>query len=322
MVLVVLVLLVVVLDVVVLVDVVVLDEVVVLGTVVVVVVLDVVVVLLGAVVVLELVVLDEVVLELVVVDEEVVDEDVVLELVVLEDVVLELVVVDVVGAPVVTTSWGPFVCSRDLMSAPSDPLVFDTTKANVPFPVTTPVTSNSTHDELGSLGSVPTRATLAGAVFQVMPFSVQPVPVVWSEAPWLEPLDPTRRRSLALTIGATSPLVVNFRYDMTLAPVAWSTRSGSLSKLADGRFCSTRASATAAKVNGVVALAAGSGRATATAPAATTTAAMNMRARGPHSAPREGRDKATGPPARKRPSPMAPGQVATVLWIVRFDHRQ
>jgi hypothetical protein len=193
----------------------------------VVVVLVLVVVVLGmvvlVVVVLELVVLVVVVLELVVL-ELVVLGLVVLELVLeLDDVVVvELVVVVDAG---VTTSCGPLDCARDVKSAPFEPLGFDSTKAKVPFPVTVPVTSNSTQVLAGRLAAVPTSAALAGAFFQVRPFSVQPVPVPWSVAPWVEPFDATRTRSLALPTGALRPVTVNLRYDDTAAVDDCSTRS-------------------------------------------------------------------------------------------------
>jgi hypothetical protein len=186
-----------------------------------------VVVVVGGIV--DVVVLD--VLVVVLVDVVVLD---VLVVVLVDVVVLDVLVVvlDVAGAgasAVVTTSCGPFDCSRDLRSAPSVPLVFDSTKAKVPLPVTALVTSNSTHVPAGSFGSVPTSAARAGAVFHVRPFSVHPVPVVWSDTPWFVPLDPTRSRNFALCTGAVRALVVNLRYEFTAAFAACSTRSGSLS---------------------------------------------------------------------------------------------
>jgi hypothetical protein len=175
--------------------------------------------------VLDVEVVVDVDVDVVVVDVEVVVVDV--DVVVDVEVVV-LVVVVVVVSVVVTTSCGPFgVCSRDLMSAPSEPLIFETTKAKVPLPLTALVTSNSTHVLAGSLGAEASSAPLAGAVFQVRPFSVHPVPVAFTDTPWLVPFDPTRNRSLALWTGAASPLVVNLTYDMTVAFDAWSTRSGS-----------------------------------------------------------------------------------------------
>jgi len=80
----------------------------------------------------------------------------------------------------------------------------------------------------GSFGTVPASATRAGAVFHVMSFSVHPVPVVWSEAPWVEPLDATWNRTLALCTGSTKPVTVNLTYEFVSAPEACSTRSALL----------------------------------------------------------------------------------------------
>jgi hypothetical protein len=231
-------------------------------------------------VVLVVVVLE--VVELVDVDVDVeVDVDVLVVDVLVDVVVLVVVVVVVVGvSAVVTMSCGPLLCSRDLMSAPSEPLIFDTTNANVPLPLTALVTSNSTQVLAFRRGTVASCAPLGGAVFQVRPFSVQPVPVALTATPWLVPFDATRSRSLALETGPASPLVVNLTYDLTAALDECSTRSGSSWKFADARFCSTRASATAVKVTEAGAPPAGAGSATATALAATTTAARNERAHG------------------------------------------
>jgi hypothetical protein len=195
-------------------------------------------------------------------------------------VVVGASVVVVGGDAAVTTSSGLYDCSRDFRSAPSDPFGFASTKAKVPLPVTALVTSNSTQRLAGRPAALATTAPFAGAVFQVMPFSVQTVPVLESVTPWLVPFEPTRRRTLALSTGVVRPVVVNFRYEFTTAFEACSTRSGSVSKLLDGRFCSTRASAVAMNATGAMAPPAGIGLLTAMAPAATTTAATNVRAQG------------------------------------------
>ena len=114
---------------------------------------------------------------------------------------------------------------------------------------------------------------------------------------------------------------MNLTYDITAAFDEYSTRNGSLSKLLEARFCSTRASAAAANVAGSGAPAAGLGSATATAPAATTTTAMNVRAQG---ARRGETDKLRGSqPAGGAAPERHRGSAATVLRTVHwFDHAE
>ena len=218
--------------------------------------------------------------------------------------VVEVVVVG--RRPVrVTTSCGLVRLFPRLEVGPVRSAGFASTKAKVPLPLTTLVTSNSTQLLAGRLAALATTAPLAGAVFHVMPSPSRPCRCVDSVTPWFVPFDPTRRRTLALSTGVVSPVVVNFRYEFTAALEACSTRSGSVSKLVDGRFCSTRASAVAMNVTGAVAPPAGIGLATATAPPATTTAATNVRAQG---ARRGETDKLRGSqPARRAAPATAPG---------------
>src|SRR5690349_9934733 len=88
-------------------------------------------------------------------------------------------VVAVGGPPAVrTTSWGGFApASRELKLTPSVDVVARS-KLNVPAPVTNGVTSSCTQLLGGAVASVDSAAVVrAGRVFQVMPVSVQPLPV-------------------------------------------------------------------------------------------------------------------------------------------------
>src|SRR6266550_7522170 len=105
--------------------------------------------------------------------------------------------------PVVMTSWGALVVSRDRKLTPS---WLDVVRRNAvdPFPATLAVTSTSTQPVFDVAGMVAARAPAAGAVFQVTPISVQPLALV-RITDTAAPVSITYRRSLAVTTGPMSP---------------------------------------------------------------------------------------------------------------------
>ena len=111
-----------------------------------------------------------------------------------------------VPLPKVMTSCGFLVPSRASKMAPS--LVCGSrTNPTAPLPFTAPVTSYSAQElPLSFPLSSSTLSLAPGRLFQVMPVSLQLVPVVRTSGPfWVPPFPCTHSRSVARCTGALTP---------------------------------------------------------------------------------------------------------------------
>ena len=131
------------------------------------------------------------------------------------DVDVDVAVCVAVGVTVelpasVITNWGGWLPWREEKVTPSV-LSAASTKQNVPFPATKAVTSYSTQDPALMFPLLSTAPLVrAGRLFQVMPVSVQDVPVEYTAGPLVEPFVVSNTRSRALWTVPDIPVTVKW----------------------------------------------------------------------------------------------------------------